>query len=98
MDYDWDLVILVSWPKRQNLLDLSEDTDYQAIFHLQKMGLVRSMLIAIDQSNQKNNGEEYLTLQKYSPSFDTLPIQLLPSTFHVERSKSKQRQSNSQQE
>lgn len=51
MDYDWDLVILVSWPKRQNLLDLSEDPDYQAIAHMRKAGLERSMLIAMDESN-----------------------------------------------
>lgn len=50
MDYDWDLVFLVSWPKRQNLLDLSEDPEYQAVSHLRKEGLKRSMLIAMDET------------------------------------------------
>ncbi len=28
-DYDWDMVLLVSWPRKQNLLDLAEDEDYE---------------------------------------------------------------------
>jgi uncharacterized protein (DUF1330 family) len=49
MDYDWDLVLLVSWPKRQNLLDLASDPDYEAIAHNRGAGLQRSMLIAMDE-------------------------------------------------
>ena len=49
MDYDWDLVLLVTWPKRQNLLDLTSDPDYEAIAHHRGDGLARSMLIAMDE-------------------------------------------------
>ncbi|MCH8257787.1 MAG: hypothetical protein IIA75_07815, partial [Proteobacteria bacterium] len=49
MDYDWDLVLLVSWPKRQNLLDLIADPEYEAIAHFRGNGLQRSMLIAMDE-------------------------------------------------
>ena len=49
MEYDWDLVLLVSWPKRQNLLELANDPDYKAISHLRGAGLKRSMLIAMDE-------------------------------------------------
>ncbi|MCH7741881.1 MAG: DUF1330 domain-containing protein [Proteobacteria bacterium] len=49
MDYDWDLVLLVSWPKRQNLLDLIADPEYEAISHYRGNGLQRSMLIAMDE-------------------------------------------------
>ena len=48
-DYDWDMVLLVSWPKKQNLLDLTEDEDYEKISHHRENGLERSMLIALDQ-------------------------------------------------
>ncbi len=49
MDYDWDLVLLVSWPKRQNLLDLVGDPEYEEISRYRGDGLVRSMLIAMDE-------------------------------------------------
>lgn len=49
MDYDWDLVLLVTWPKRQNLLDLTSDAEYEAIAHHRGDGLARSMLIAMDE-------------------------------------------------
>jgi len=49
MDYDWDLVAIISWPKRQNLIDLGEDPGYEAISHFRGNGLERSMLIAMDQ-------------------------------------------------
>ena len=48
-NYDWDSVLLVSWPKRQNLLDLGQDEGYQAIAHHRKNGLERTMLIALDE-------------------------------------------------
>jgi uncharacterized protein (DUF1330 family) len=47
--YDWDVVLMVSWPKRQNLLDLGSDPEYQAIAHHRKNGLLRTMLIALDE-------------------------------------------------
>ncbi|MBW2279522.1 MAG: hypothetical protein JRG76_10455 [Deltaproteobacteria bacterium] len=50
MDYDWGLVAIVEWPKRQNLLDLTSDRDYEAISQHRGAGLARSMLIAMDQS------------------------------------------------
>jgi uncharacterized protein (DUF1330 family) len=49
MDYDWDLMVLVSWPRRQNLLDLTSDPEYEAISHHRSSGLARSMLIAMDE-------------------------------------------------
>ena len=49
MDYDWDLVLLVSWPTRQNLLDLASDPEYEKISHFRGAGLARSMLIAMDE-------------------------------------------------
>lgn len=49
MDYDWDLVAIVKWPKRQSLLDLAEDPGYEEISHFRSDGLARSMLIAMDQ-------------------------------------------------
>lgn len=49
MDYDWDLMLLVSWPKRQNLLDLASDPEYEAVAHFRGNGLARSMLIAMDE-------------------------------------------------
>gem|GEM_PF-109542 len=49
MDYDWDLVAIVEWPARQNLIDLGEDAGYQEIAHHRGAGLKRSMLIAMDQ-------------------------------------------------
>ena len=48
-NYDWDSVLLVNWPKRQNLLDLGQDEGYQAIAHHRKNGLERTMLIALDE-------------------------------------------------
>ena len=54
MDYDWDLVLLVSWPKRQNLIDLGSDPDYEAIAHYRGDGLVRSVLIAMDEVSTPN--------------------------------------------
>ena len=50
MDYDWDMVLLVWWPKRQNLLDLGSDEDYEAIAHHRMDGLERTMLIALDET------------------------------------------------
>jgi uncharacterized protein (DUF1330 family) len=48
-NYDWDMVLLVSWPKQQNLLDLAGDEDYEKIAHHRKNALERTMLIAMDQ-------------------------------------------------
>jgi len=48
MDYDWDLVLIVEWPTRQNLIDLGSDPGYEAIAHFRGDGLARSMLIAMD--------------------------------------------------
>lgn len=48
-DYDWDMVLLVSWPKKQNLLNLAADEDYEKISHHRTNALERSMLIALDQ-------------------------------------------------
>ncbi|HIG42982.1 MAG: DUF1330 domain-containing protein [bacterium] len=50
MDYDWDMVLLVWWPKRQNLLDLGSDEGYEAIAHHRMDGLERTMLIALDET------------------------------------------------
>jgi len=47
--YDWDMVLLVQWPARQNLLDLADDEDYKAISHHRTNGLERTMLIALDE-------------------------------------------------
>ena len=47
--YDWDAVLLVSWPKRQNLIDLGGDEAYEAIAHHRLNGLERTMLIALDE-------------------------------------------------
>jgi len=47
-NYDWDAVVLVKWPDRQNLLDLVNDEAYKAIGHLRKNRLERAMLIALD--------------------------------------------------
>ena len=47
--YDWDSVLLVSWPTRQNLIDLGNDEGYQAIAHHRKNALERTMLIALDE-------------------------------------------------
>ena len=47
-NYDWDAVVMVKWPDRQNLLDLVNDEAYQAIGHLRKNRLERAMLIALD--------------------------------------------------
>lgn len=58
MDYDWDLMILVSWPKRQNLLDLSSDPEYEAIAHHRGVGLTRSMLIAMDEVAALNQNSQ----------------------------------------
>jgi uncharacterized protein (DUF1330 family) len=48
MDYDWDLVAIIEWPQRQNLLDLGSDPEYEAISHYRGESLERSMLIAMD--------------------------------------------------
>ncbi len=48
-DYDWDMVLLVSWPAHQNLLDLAGDEDYEKIAHHRTNGLERTMLIAMTQ-------------------------------------------------
>jgi uncharacterized protein (DUF1330 family) len=48
-NYGWDSVLLVSWPQRQNLLDLANDEGYQAIAHFRTDGLERTMLIALDE-------------------------------------------------
>lgn len=49
MAYDWDLVAIVRWPKRQSLLDLSNDAGYEEISHFRGDGLARSMLVAMDE-------------------------------------------------
>jgi uncharacterized protein (DUF1330 family) len=46
--YDWDMMVLVEWPKRQNLLDMTTSDEYQAVSHLRGDSLVRSVLYAID--------------------------------------------------
>jgi len=46
---DWDMVLLVSWPAHQNLLDLAADEDYEKIAHHRTNGLERTMLIAMTQ-------------------------------------------------
>lgn len=48
-NYDWDSVLLVRWPARQSLLDLTEDEGYQQIAHHRKNGLERTILIALDE-------------------------------------------------
>ena len=48
-DLDWDMVLLVSWPAHQNLLDLAADEDYEAIAHHRTNALERTMLIAMRQ-------------------------------------------------
>lgn len=50
-DYDWDMVLLVSWPQKQNLLDLAEDEDYEKIAHHRTNALERAMLIALDEDS-----------------------------------------------
>lgn len=50
-DYDWDMVLLVSWPRRQNLLDLAGDEDYEKIAHHRTNALERAMLIALDEDS-----------------------------------------------
>jgi uncharacterized protein (DUF1330 family) len=47
--FDWDTVLLVSWPAHQNLLDLAGDEDYEKIAHHRANGLERTMLIAMTQ-------------------------------------------------
>lgn len=47
-NYDWDAVLLVSWPKRQNLLDLASDEEYEKIAHHRTNALERAMLIALE--------------------------------------------------
>lgn len=46
--YDWDLVLLVEYPKRQCLIDLGAREGYQKIHHHRLNGLERTMLIACD--------------------------------------------------
>ena len=58
MDYDWDLVLIVSWPTRQSLLDLADDPEYKKISHHRGNGLVRSMLIAMDETPALNPVED----------------------------------------
>ena len=45
---DWDMVLLVQYPKRQALLDMTTSEDYQAVQHLRDDALVRSVLLATD--------------------------------------------------
>jgi uncharacterized protein (DUF1330 family) len=52
MDYAWDAVLLVSWPKRQNLIDLGNDEGYRAIAHHRMDALDRTMLIAMNMQGQ----------------------------------------------
>ena len=52
-NYDWDAVVMVKWPDRQNLLDLVNDEAYQAIGHLRTNRLERAMLIALDVQSLK---------------------------------------------
>jgi len=46
-DFDWDMVLLVSWPTHQNLLDLAADEGYEEIAHHRTNALERAMLIAM---------------------------------------------------
>ena len=55
-NYDWDSVLLVSWPQRQNLIDLGNDEGYQAIAHHRTDGLERTMLISLDQQGSTIDG------------------------------------------
>lgn len=52
MAYAWDAVLLVSWPKRQNLIDLGNDVEYRAIAHHRTDALDRTMLIAMNGQGQ----------------------------------------------
>ncbi len=45
---EWDLMILVEYPKRQCLIDMVSTPEYQAIAHLRTESLERSVLYAID--------------------------------------------------
>jgi uncharacterized protein (DUF1330 family) len=45
---DWDLMILVSYPTRQDFLEMVSSADYQAIEHLRTEALLRSELRAMD--------------------------------------------------
>ena len=45
---DWDLVLVVEYPKRQALIELIGSPDYQAIQHLRDDSLTRSLLLATD--------------------------------------------------
>ncbi len=45
---DWDLMILVEYPRRQSLIDMVGSPEYQAIAHLRTESLERSVLCAVD--------------------------------------------------
>lgn len=47
MDRPWDIVLLVSWPAHQDLIDLAADEEYETIAHHRTNGLDRTMLIAM---------------------------------------------------
>jgi len=54
--YDWDAVLLVTWPKKQNLIDLGNDPEYHAIAHHRTDALERTMLIALKQEANLMSG------------------------------------------
>ena len=45
---EWDLMILVEYPRRQCLIDMVSTPEYQAVAHLREESLERSVLYAID--------------------------------------------------
>ncbi len=58
MGYDWDMVLLVKWPKRQNLLDLADDAEFEAVAHHRTNALERTMLIALDEQTNLLSAEQ----------------------------------------
>lgn len=57
MAFAWDSVLIVAWPRRQNLIDLGNDPGYQAIAHHRVDGLERTMLIALDPRGGDASGQ-----------------------------------------
>ena len=47
-DENWDLVLVVEYPRRQALLDMTTSPEYLAIQHLRDDSLSRSVLLATD--------------------------------------------------
>lgn len=48
-DEDWDIVILVRYPRRQNFIDMINDPDYQAIAPIRAAALADSRLTEMTQ-------------------------------------------------